>query len=180
MRAIRILPIALTVLVAACATQTAYMPADERGDYGYTETRLTENRYRVTFTGNSLTPRESVQDYALLRAAELTLENGYDWFRPVTREMDKKSRDTGGNSASVGVARHHPRTYRRCGLLSCDTVTTHDTHVSGTVGTTRARDSYASSIEIVFGENPVPEDMDAYDARDLADTLRRRMDTPGR
>lgn len=171
MRTIRILPIALTALIAACATQTAYVPADKRGDYGYTETRLTENRYRVTFTGNSLTPRETVQDYALLRAAELTLENGYDWFKPAAREMDKKSRDTGG--ASVGAARHHPRTYRRCGLLSCDTVTTHDTHVSGTIGTARTRDSYASSIEIVLGENPMPEDMEAYDARELVNTIRQ-------
>lgn len=177
MRTTGLISIALVTLLAACATtQTQYEPAEKRGAYGYTDTQLTERRYRVTFTGNSTTPKETVQDYMLLRAAEITLENGYDWFRPVVRETEKKSRGTG--NTSVGVGRHSPRVYRRCGLLSCDSVTTYDTHVSGSVGTTRVRDSYTSSIEIVLGKNPMPEDMEAYDAEELAATIRRWMERP--
>lgn len=177
---IKAAPIALAVLVAACATQTAYQPAPERGAYGHTTTKLTERRYRVTFTGNSLTDKETVQDYMLLRAAEVTLENGYDWFRPVTRETERKSRDSGGSSVGVGVSRGSPRVYRRCGLLSCDTVTTYDTRVSGAVSSGGTRDSYSASIEIVLGKDPMPDDTETYDAEELAATLRRWMDTAER
>ncbi len=71
------------VLVAAmvlsgCATVTPYQPA-ERG-YGYAEQRIEKNRFRVSFTGNSETPKRTVQTYLLYRAAELTLQSGYDYF----------------------------------------------------------------------------------------------------
>lgn len=184
MRTIETIPMALVIaaiaLIAGCATQTAYQPAAERGDYGYTDTQLTERRYRITFTGNSLTDKETVQDYMLLRAAEVTLENGYHWFRPVTRETERKSRDSGSSSVGVGVGRHSPTVYRRCGLLSCDTVTTYDTHVSGAVSTGGARDSYSSSIEIVMGKDPMPDDTETYDAGELVSTLRRWIDTAKR
>lgn len=180
MRSIQIVTILLAaMLMTACATQTKYMAAEKRGAYGYTDTQLTERRYRVTFTGNSLTPKETVQDFMLLRAAEITLENGYDWFKPVTRETERKSRDGGGSSVGVGVAHGSPTVYRRCGLLSCDSVTTYDTHVSGSVSSGGTRDSYASSMEITLGKNPMPEDMEAYDAKELAATLRRWLDTSG-
>ena len=38
------------------------------------------NRYRVTFTGNSATEREDVENYLLRRAAEVTLAAGYTHF----------------------------------------------------------------------------------------------------
>lgn len=177
MRSIQIVAILLAALLTACATQTKYMPAEKRGAYGYTDTQLTENRYRITFTGNSLTPKETVQDFMLLRAAEVTLENGYDWFKPVTRETERKSRDGGSSSVGVGVG-HSPRVYRRCGLLSCDSVTTYDTNVSGAVSSGGTRDSYSSSMEITLGKDPMPEDMEAYDAKELTATLRRWMATP--
>lgn len=176
MRSIQIVAILLAALLTACATQSKYVPAEKRGAYGYTDTQLTERRYRITFTGNSLTPKETVQDFMLLRAAEVTLENGYDWFRPVTRETERKSSDGSNSSVGVGVG-HSPRVYRRCGLLNCDSVTTYDTNVSGSVSSGSSRDSYSSSMEILLGMEPMPEDMEAYNAQELASTLRRWLAT---
>lgn len=79
--------------LAACATPTPYQP-NVRGQAtsgGFSEVRLEPNRFRVTFTGNSLTDRETVEGYLLFRAAELTVQNGYDWFSVVTRDTDKKT-----------------------------------------------------------------------------------------
>ncbi len=177
MRFIKLVPVLLVTLLAACASQTDYKPADRRGGYGYTETQLTDNRYRVTFTGNASTPRETVADFALLRAAELTLQNGYDWFKLVDRETDKKTRTTMVDTG-VGVGHHHSSVYRRCGLLTCDTVVTHSGHHGGggvVSGSTRS--SYSSAIEIVMGKDPMPEDVETYDAQQLAATLRRWMST---
>ncbi len=58
---------------------------------GYSDQELTHNRYRVTFTGNSETPRETVEDYLLRRAAEVTLKAGYDAFLFDTRNTKAKT-----------------------------------------------------------------------------------------
>jgi hypothetical protein len=82
----------LTVLLAACASPTAYQPLMEHGSGGYSETRIEADRYRVEFTGNSLTARETVEYGLLIRAAELTLQAGGDYFLIVERDTDAKSR----------------------------------------------------------------------------------------
>ncbi|HEU4430488.1 MAG TPA: hypothetical protein VFT98_17130 [Myxococcota bacterium] len=67
----------------ACATETRYQPAEGPGDYGYREQRIESDRWRVAFRGNSMTELESVEQALLYRAAELTLEQGFAWFRIV-------------------------------------------------------------------------------------------------
>ncbi len=86
--------VALSAGLAACATPTPYQPNIRGGSSagGYSEVRVEPNRYRVNFTGNSLTSRETVEGYLLFRAAELTVESGYDWFTVVDRDTDKTSR----------------------------------------------------------------------------------------
>ena len=77
--------------LAACQTATPYQPL--RPGYadagGYSDLRLEQDRWRVTFQGNSLTSRETVESYLLYRAAELTVAQGYDWFETVERKTDK-------------------------------------------------------------------------------------------
>ena len=71
----------LVLLLAGCAVPTPYQPATK--GYGYSEQQLESNRYRVTFSGNSVTPRDTVQNYLLYRAAEVTRESGHDYFTVV-------------------------------------------------------------------------------------------------
>ena len=77
----RVLPLALVAgLMAGCMGPSPYGPRLEGQQTGYTDAALTQNRYRVTFTGNSATPRETVESYLLLRAAEVTRAAGYSSF----------------------------------------------------------------------------------------------------
>src|SRR3546814_10899027 len=46
----------------------------------------------VSFSGNSLTSRETVERYLLFRAAELTVQQGFDHFILVDRNTDRKTR----------------------------------------------------------------------------------------
>lgn len=46
----------------------------------FSETQLAENVWRVTFAGNENTREDQAEDFALLRSAKLTLENGYTHF----------------------------------------------------------------------------------------------------
>ena len=77
--------------VAACSTPTPYQPrlAGQAVSGGYSDRQLGENRYEVTFAGNSLTSRDRVEGYLLYRAAELTLEQGADWFLIVDRLVER-------------------------------------------------------------------------------------------
>jgi hypothetical protein len=85
---------AATLTITACMTPTPYQPEirGQRIHGGYSEQILSENRYLVTFDGNTLTSRERVEGYLLYRAAELTVQNGYDWFRVAHRQTDRDQR----------------------------------------------------------------------------------------
>jgi hypothetical protein len=75
------MPLALAAgLLMGCMQPTPYQPRLEGQVTGYTDRALTQNRYRVTFTGNSVTPRETVESYLLLRAAEVTRAAGFTHF----------------------------------------------------------------------------------------------------
>jgi len=77
----RATPLALAAcLLAGCMTPTPYAPRTEGQQTGYTDRALTQNRYRITFTGNTATPRETVESYLLLRAAEVTRAAGFANF----------------------------------------------------------------------------------------------------
>lgn len=80
--------------LAACATPTPYQPnlPGQKSSGGYSELRVEENRFRVNFQGNTLTSREAVEGYLLFRAAEVTVQTGYDWFSIVDRATDRQSR----------------------------------------------------------------------------------------
>jgi hypothetical protein len=98
----RLLACALVVAgLAACGTPTPYQAAAK--DYGYRDQQLEANRYRVSFAGNTSTPLNTVQNYALYRAAELTVANGYDYFKVVDRSTESRSGGVTPGTVGVGV-----------------------------------------------------------------------------
>lgn len=148
------------LLLAACAsTPTVYRAAAGAPNaVGYSEYRLEAGRYRVTFQGGPGAPEAQVADYALLRAAELALRDGYDWFRIADRSTSASGYDrgprmsVGGGSASFG--RHSS-----VGLGL------------GTSFNLGPGPSFSRSIEVVFGKGPTPRDRDAYDAREVVKSV---------
>ena len=77
--------------LAGCTSPAVYRPADTEHRSGYSDERIADNRYRVTFRGNSATERETVENYLLLRAAEVTRDAGYGWFVFDTRNTESKT-----------------------------------------------------------------------------------------
>lgn len=93
-------------LLAACATQTPYQPSTDSSRYGFSEQQIENNRLRITFRGNTLTDRETVETYLLYRAAEATQQRGYDYFIVANRETDEHSRlQSSGPSTMAGLYR---------------------------------------------------------------------------
>ena len=75
----KILCIAFSLcIVAGCAT--SYKAAKKPTANGYFSVQLQEGLFNVSFKGNEDTSVKVVKDYALLRSAEVCLENGYKSF----------------------------------------------------------------------------------------------------
>ena len=166
---------AVAVFVAACATSTPYGPADQSG-YGYAETRIEPNRFRVAFSGNSLTDQETVETYLLYRAAELTLEQGHDWFEIVNRDTDASRRlVSSGGSAFRGVypSRFGYRYYHPLyGWYPWYDPFWDDVSY-------REVTRYEADAEVFMGDGPKPADRStAYDAREVQTNLGVRIEYP--
>ncbi len=89
-----------SLVLTGCATATPYQAVNK--GHGYSEQRLEADRYRVSFAGNTRTSYDTVADYLLYRAAELTLENGYDYFI-VTDRGNEGQQKGGGPSVGIGL-----------------------------------------------------------------------------
>jgi len=80
------------LMLAGCATPAPYAPRAPGQATGYTDRQLSDNRWRVTFTGNSVTPRETVENSLLTRAAEVTLASGHSHFVFDSRDTKAQTR----------------------------------------------------------------------------------------
>jgi hypothetical protein len=83
---------ALAGLASACATQPTYQAREPGERYGYAEMQVQPNRVRISYNGDTMTPRETVETYLLYRAAETTLQRGFDYFVIVGHDVDETTR----------------------------------------------------------------------------------------
>ncbi|MCC2607021.1 CC0125/CC1285 family lipoprotein [Planctobacterium marinum] len=160
----------LILLLASCASMqpTPYTMAPEKGDFGYTHTKLTDTKYRITFRGNRVTDKETIRDYTLLHAADLTLEQGYDWFYIDNQDMEtnKKRVQTGTNVGATTTA-----TSTRCGLLGCTTV--HHPHYTGAIiESEEITKDHVNVMTVSMGKGEPTDPNRVYDAKALAKNIR--------
>jgi hypothetical protein len=89
------------VLLAGCATP--YQQSGYLG--GYSETQLTPDTFRVFFKGNQYTSEERAKDFTLLRAADITITNGFKYFAVMDSSYKEKidTVTTGGSSYTSGT-----------------------------------------------------------------------------
>lgn len=149
--------LALAVTLAACATAGPYAAASKPGGPGYSELRIEDNRYRVSYRGAP--GQEAASNFVLYRAAELTVNQGYDWFIVDQRNVDRNA--PSGPRFSVGVG---GGSYGR--HTSVGVGTSVGIPIGGGAGTADA------SLEARFGRGPKPADANAYDARQILQSLR--------
>lgn len=155
-------------LLAACATTPLYQPAESEDAIGYTDTRLTDRQYRVTFQGRRSTSAEAVRDYALLRAAEVTMQQGYDWF-----EITASESGTEGDERLYTTSRlvTGPGVYH-CGAFGCSTVF-HAGYIGMPVVTARNDAYHTTLIEFAMGKGEPENPNRVYNASELAQSIRQ-------
>lgn len=129
---------------------------------GYTSQQLETGRHRVSFTDND--PARA-RNMALLRAAEITLMEGKDWFEVTSEYTETDGRRSGGSSISVGGG---GGSYGRSSSVGVGVGIGFPLGGGSSAKTTAA-------LEIVTGSNPKPEKATAYDARSVDMNLRGQV-----
>lgn len=158
-----ILTAALCASLAACASApTVFTAANGPQAIGFSDYRIEPGRYRVTFRGGPGAPPEQVADYALLRAADIALADGYDWFRVADRVIRQAGPDNGPR-VSLGTG---GGSYGRGGGVGIGL---------GTSFNLGGGPALAQTLEVVMGKGPKPPGGDVYDARQLRATIGPRV-----
>lgn len=187
---------AMAAALAACvfaitgcvSSSTPYQPISSANRIagGYSDDRLGENRYRVSFAGNSLTSREQVESYLLFRAAELTIEQGHTWFvvedRVIEHEVERTARRDPlydpWYGSDYGYWRPYWRYYGPRGWRSWYPYYGHSfwtDHID-----IREVDRFEAIAEVRLGDGPRPNgNLRAFDAREVIERIGPRITYPG-
>jgi hypothetical protein len=169
--------VSLAFGLAACSTPTPYQPvsASNQSSGGYREQQIETNRWKVEFSGNSLTSRETVERYLLFRAAQLTKLQGYEWFEAADRAVHDNSRyysDPDPFFSGWGGSYWHM--YRGGALWGGG--------YWGSPGLApidiQKVTSYDATIEITMGHGSKPTVADSYAAQDVIDHLQASIRYP--
>ncbi len=157
------LAVSLSAALAACTTApTVFAPATGPQSVGFSEYRIEPGRYRVTFRGGPGAPFSQVADFALLRAADLAIAGGYDWFR-VTDRQASHSGQAGGPQLSLGAG----------GGSSG-----HSGGVGVGLGTSfnlGGGPQVTQTLEVMMGSGARPAGGDVYDARQIRQVIGARV-----
>jgi hypothetical protein len=141
--------------LAGCTTGSygpRYEPARSQADAGYSDYRIDDNRYRVQYRVEN-GDTQLAQDWALRRAAEVTLDQRYDWFQIISRNRSFRDDD-----------------FERYDRFQ----TYNDRNDTRPRYDSRYDDDAIVVIEIIMGNNPPPRSASVYDAHQVLDYTRGR------
>lgn len=176
--------LSIALALGGCMTATPYQPATGSGASrtGYWDEQIDSNRFRVSFAGNSLTSRETVERYLLYRAAELTVQSGFDHFILVDKDTDTRTdtyttRNNFGPGPFGGWAPYW-RWYRpRFGWRSYDPF--FDDTFWGDDFDVHTVQQFNATAEIVVGKGPRPNgNLRAFDAHEVLNRLGPNIQMP--
>ena len=174
------LSVVSALALAACTTATPYQPAAPgRSTYGFSDVQIEANRFRVSFNGNSVTSRETVETYLLYRAAELSLAKGFDWFQMAARDTERKTSTFVNEPFGAGPYGYWGPAWRYHGAFGWRGWDPYwgSPYWGGTVDI-QTVDRYEASAEVVAGRGPKPNDPRSFDAREVVGNLQGRIVLP--
>jgi hypothetical protein len=163
-----IIVLAASALFAGCATgPTSYGPATS-GGLGFGSQKIENDRYQVSFTGKNA---DEARTLVLLRAAELTLANGYDHFKVIGSDTRSDSRGGSPISSSVGVGigsggHRGTRTNVGLGIGISD------------LAQAFGSDRVTANMEIITRNGSASNDPSIYNAQSIVDSIRPTVYTP--
>jgi len=162
------LSLCAVAMLTACAAQGLYQA--RAGETGYAETRIADARWHVEFVGDTISSREVVETYLLYRAAELTLERGYDWFAPSSAMMESEEIVVSAPRADAAPEPlWRPQWRRRSRFRWTDWNPAGPPPPEAPPPGAQEATHYSASADIVMGRRPAPAG--AFDARETLNQL---------
>ncbi len=152
--------------LGACATAPVYAPASGARASGYSHAQIEADRYFVTYRAPSGAEAALVEDFTLLRAAELTLEQGKDWFIVDRRTSEPVGAVNTGPRVGVGVGG---------GSFGRSSGVSGSVGLSFPIGSGSGPRVASQTLEIRTGSGAKPDEPNAYDARSVSQNLRSRI-----
>jgi len=189
--------LAALAVLGGCATSTPYQQA-ANGDWGFDQQQIENDRWSVSFSGNSLTDRQTVETYLLYRAAELTSQQGFDHFHIAKSDTNENRRviaspNTFNDPFYFGSrfdyrffgtrGRLYPSRFSR-GFRSSFRNSRFGYRDSFSGGFARASydyreiTRYEATAQIIMGRGPTPDDAEYYDASQVLTNLAGRIERP--
>lgn len=166
----------LLALTACASAGSVYHPASPglSNSVGYSDRQLSTGAYVVVFVAPQSAGAPAAQDFALLRAAELTLEKGHTWFELIStttaRIEVERPKQTFSQSEGNMTCNNGPQNMG-CSYSMRDNAVG-GVQVSGQAG---YETRLATTLSLIMGDGAKPAGDHVYDAKETADRLRASM-----
>lgn len=118
-----ILVLVTAIFLSGCATPYKAVGLMD----GYREIQLATDVYRITFGGNGYTSPERTQDFAMLRASELALQQGFTHFAIIDERNSQTAHSftTPGQATTTGSAYRYGNQTTYSGYTTYTSAQTH-------------------------------------------------------
>jgi hypothetical protein len=158
------LAVAALAVLLFCSCATPYRPL-KRGT-GYASTQVASNEFTIRFEGNAATDLERMYDFALLRSAEVTLQNDFRFFSVL---------DVTNTSSAKRYTRVY-RTYSTTPVVGAQDFGRYDYFPAPATVEVQVPQIYYEPGTVLFIKCFLksPEQAFAYDAVELQESLKRK------
>ncbi len=156
----------VALMIAACTSVPVYQPVTDESGFGYSQQKIEENRYRVSYNGDASTPQNAVEDFLLYRMAEITLEQEYDYFQVINMGTECHTEYHSTIDQPCPTGGDYGQMFPYCGYgYICNP--------SGTLQETKRYEAIA--FMTLHHGNPPEDEALAFSARDLEESLRAKI-----
>lgn len=119
--------LAVMLTLGGCTTTsssgpTPYQAAKTQNAFGYSSVQLSKAEYRILFKASEDTPADLVQQYTVLRAAEIAQREGYDYLTVVKTDIQRKKSTAKKIVRKEGREGHVFPPEQQCTMSGCQEV----------------------------------------------------------
>ena len=162
--------VCLVLTINSCATNN-YEVASSDSSNGYRESRYSENVFLVTCREDD--PKRA-SDFAMLRAADLTLANGCNWFELISaKEFSETETSTTPVTVTPGTTIVTPTGADPSSGLPTTTTTTTPPIVTGGQ-TTETNSATVQYMVKILSKKPDDASITVFDAQFLSQSIRKQ------
>ena len=166
----------LSALCGCVSPGSIYAPANANlsSSVGYRDSQLSTGAYQVTFTAPESAGMSGAQNFAMLRAAELTVSKGHAWFQLISTNTKKVEVERQRQTFQQTTANMTCNTGMGAGGMGCTYSNLQDNSIAGVqMGSAGAYQTrLVTTLVFIMGDGAKPAGDHVYDAKETVERLR--------